>query len=293
MTTDASGYFVERSRPAMGSLFTVRLIGEDEEHLATVAEAALDEIERVERLLSWRDPRSECARINREVAAGPVLVDHEMTAILQTCDEARRATDGYFDISTEYSVLSTQYFSIDTETRLVRFIAPDARLDFGAFGKGYALDRAAEELRQFGVTSALLDGGTSSVLALGIGRDGKPWRVGLRNPFVADAPELRQLALTDAALSCSGVFDAETQLTSDIVDPHTGHALAEPAAVAVVTNSAATAEMLSTALLAMGKERARAYTERGGNPLIAAASPVVWMQPGDGAATVEVWRGRI
>ena len=52
----------------MGSLFQLRLIGDDEEHLAAVADAALDEIERVERLLSWRDVRSEAARINREAA---------------------------------------------------------------------------------------------------------------------------------------------------------------------------------------------------------------------------------
>jgi thiamine biosynthesis lipoprotein len=288
----------------MGSLFTIRLIGDDEEHLATVAEAALDEIDRVERLLSWRDPRSECARINREAVTGPVLVDHEMTAILQTCDEARRATQGYFDITTgsdnpqsaitnPQSQISDLSFEIDPDTRLVRFSAPGVRLDFGAFGKGYALDRAADEMRRFGVTHALLDGGTSSILAVGDGPDGKPWRVGLRNPFAADAPELRQLVLCDAALSCSGVFDVETRQTSDVVDPHTGRPLADAAAVAVIANSAATAEVLSTALLSMGKDGARAETEREGNSLIAAASLIVWMEPGDGAAVIEAWRGRI
>lgn len=280
---------VERAKPAMGSLFTVRLIGDDEEQLSAVADQAFSEIDRVERLLSWRDVRSECSRINREAAAGPVLVDYEMLAILQTCEEARRATDGYFDIAvrTEYSVLSTDRVTIDAVRRTIQYNDPNLRLDFGAFGKGYALDRAAEELRRYGVTRALLDGGSSSILALGDGPDDRPWRVGLRNPFVDDAPELRQLLLCNAALSCSAVFGA-TGETSDVVDPHTGRPLADRTAVAVVANSAAAAEVLSTALLAMGKERAAAYIKEARNSWFDATSTVVWMTETNGAATVEV-----
>jgi thiamine biosynthesis lipoprotein len=272
----------------MGSMFTVRLVGDDDEHLAAVAEAALDEIERVERLLSWRDPRSECSRIHREAATGPVLVDFEMAAILQTCDEARRATEGYFDVvASSESDISNLKLQIDAVHRLVHFTDPRVRLDFGAFGKGYALDRAADELRRFGATRALLDGGTSSVLALGAGPDGSPWRVGLRNPFDADGRELRQLRLTDAALSCSGVFDGAAA-TSDVVDPHTGRPLTDAAACAVVANSAATAEILSTALLCMGKERATAYIETTANAWLDATSAVVWIESGEQGASVKL-----
>lgn len=277
----------------MGSMFTVRLVGDDDEHLAAVAEAALDEIERVERLLSWRDPRSECSRIHREAATGPVLVDVEMAAILQTCDEARRATEGYFDIATTSpSAISNLKYEIDVAGRVVHFTAPGVRLDFGAFGKGYALDRAADELRRFDVTRGLLDGGTSSVLALGSGPDGSPWRVGLRDPFVADREELRQLRLADAALSCSGVFDGATA-TSDVVDPHTGRSLTDAAACAVVANSAATAEILSTALLCMGKERATAYIETTANAWLDATSAVVWIESDDDGPRVELLLDRL
>jgi len=294
---------VERARPAMGSLFTVRLLGDDVEHLATVAEAALDEIERVERLLSWRDVRSECSRINREAKAGPVLVDYELAAVLQTCDDARRATGGYFDVaasaglgvrSAELGARSAERgeaagqakFVLDGERRLIRFMSPHVRLDFGAFGKGYALDRAADELRRYGVTRGLLDGGTSSVLALGDGPDGSPWRVGLRNPFDAEAAEVRQLRLCDAAISCSAVFDFGAA-TSDVVDPLTGRPLAEPAACAVAANSAATAEILSTALLCMGKARATAYSKQTSNVWLDATSIVVWLALHDGGVTAE------
>lgn len=279
--------FVERFRPAMGSLFTVRPAGDDDEHLSAVAEAAFDEIERIERLLSWRDPRSECSRINRDAAVGPVLIDVEMAAILQTCDEARRATDGYFDVTATDSAVSHPKIEIDAARRLVRFLGPDVRLDFGAFGKGYALDRAADEMRRYGVTRGLLDGGTSSVSALGTGPDDSPWRVGLRSPFVVDGGEVRQLRLSDAALSCSGVFDGSAA-TSDVVDPRTGRPLSEAAACAVVASTAATAEILSTALLCMGKRRAAAYIERTSNTWLDATSAVVWLEPDEQGAKLEL-----
>jgi len=277
----------ERAKPAMGSLFTVRLIGDDEEHLSAVADAAFAEIDRVERLLSWRDVRSECSRINREAAAGPVLVDYEMLAILQTCDEARRATDGYFDIvAARQEPRPPGTLQLDAARRTIQFTGPECRLDFGAFGKGYALDRAADELRRYGVTRALLDGGSSSILAMGDGPEVFPWRVGLRNPFVDDAPELQQLLLRDTALSCSAVFGSGDK-TSDVVDPHTARPLADRTAVAVVANSAEAAEVLSTALLAMGKERAAAYIKETQNAWLAAASRVVWISESEGAANLE------
>lgn len=272
----------------MGSLFALRLAGEDDEHLTAVAEAAFDEIERVERLLSWRDPRSECSRLNREAVAAPVLVDVETAAILQTCEEARRATDGYFDVAANSeSEISNLKLQIDAVRRLVHFAGPGIRLDFGAFGKGYALDRAADEIRRFGVTRGLLDGGTSSVLALGTGLDGSPWRVGLRDPFDADGRELRQLRLTDAALSCSGVFDGAAAM-SDLIDPHSSRPLADAASCAVVANGAATAEILSTALLCMGKVRATAYIESASNAWLDATSTVVWIESGGQGPELDV-----
>lgn len=282
----------------MGSLFRLRLLGDDEEHLVAVAEAALDEISRVERLLSWRDPRSEAARINRLAATEPVLVDFEMAEILATCATANLATDGYFDIA--HGSRRRDVWKIDATNRLVRLYEPDVQLDFGAFGKGYALERAAVELRRYGVMRGLLDGGTSSVLALGCDEAGKPWPVGLRDPFVVHAAanpepvEVSQLMLSDSALSCSATFEAGAATTgnaatSDIIDPHDGRPPAELAGCAVVAKSAATAEILSTALVCMGRLRATAYTDL--NKASAAARRLLddvvsidWLEPAPPAA---------
>ncbi|MGC3968556.1 MAG: FAD:protein FMN transferase [Pirellulales bacterium] len=108
--------------------------------------------------------------------------------MLSCCKAAEVATDGYFDLAASAHrnvAIGEELWEFDAARRLIRLTRPDVRLDFGAYGKGYALDCAASELRRLGVTQALLDGGTSSVLAMGDDEFGNPWPVGLRNPFVA------------------------------------------------------------------------------------------------------------
>jgi len=301
-----SGY-CEFQRPAMGSLFRFRLVGDDLQHLGAVADAAFDEIDRVERLLSWRDVRSETSRINREAAARPVLVDVEMCAVLQACLLGTERTDGYFSVvrpclrreGPPSEVLPALVpanggLYLDAERRLVRLTSSTDRIDFGGFGKGYALDQAVVVLRGYGVTAGLIDAGGSSVV--GFGDDlGSAWVVGLRNPFppLPDhreswSPEVFRLSLVDQALSCSATFDERASpAASDLVDPHTGLPVDEPSACAVVCPSAAAAEILSTALVCMGRSRAAAYTRRGGNELLEAASSIFWIADRQGLPHVE------
>ncbi len=254
---------VHHVRDAMATRFEVWLVGDDGEHLDAVATAALDEVSRLEQLLSRFDARSEISRINRNAHREAVLVDYEVLGILQSCLEWSKATGGHFDIAARPGVLSNMNdVSLDAASRTIRLLRPDVRLDLGGYGKGYALDCTADVLRANGVTRALLHGGTSSVLALGSDADGQPWTVGLRGPAGGEAAGvvLEQVTLVDRAISTSSVFAAVGQ-ASDIVDPHSGNRLTDPASCTVIALSAATAEVLSTALLSMGRQRAATYTE--------------------------------
>lgn len=244
---------VHARRPAMASWFEVWLVGADAEHLRAVGAAALEAVADAEAMLSRYDPAAEVARVNREAAERPVQVS---VALLRVLVDARRwhaETDGAFDVCAGSGV-GFDAVETDTETRTVRFLDPAARFDFGGYGKGYALDAAAAVLRRFGVGSALLHGGTSSALALGTDVEGRPWRVALRHPFGGTSPT-PDVAL-DGALSCSAVTPAGA---SEIVDPAAGRLRRAPAACAVTAPTATAAEVLSTALLAMGRARAEAY----------------------------------
>ncbi len=253
----------------MGTWFAVRLVGDDAEHIASVAEAVLDEVERVERLLSRFDRRSEIARINREAGAHAVLLDREVLDVLLTCQAAWKDTQGYFDVTASYAEARTSApptfaaVAIDREARTLRFATPGVALDLGGIGKGYALDRAAEIIVAQGVSSAFLHGGTSSIRTLGSDELGRPWSVGVRDlhDSADQGVELFRVPLSGRGFSCSATR-APNQLRSDIVDPHLGRTLEGLSACVAIARDATRAEILSTALLCMGKESAADYVAR-------------------------------
>ncbi len=247
---------------AMGTGFEVLLYGEDEEHLEAVAVAATEEIIRLDGVLSRYDPRSEIARINREAGRAPVRVDREVFELLERCEQARRLTEGYFDVTASGSgAIQTPALQLDAESGTVQFARPDVAIDLGGVGKGYALDRGRETLLRFGVTCGLLDGGTSSVLALGAPPGSRGWPVDVRHPQTPAAVPVVHFDLMDRGFSCSAVCHPG-QEHSDVVNPWTGCMLSGNAACIVLAASATEAEIFSTALLAMGRERAISYLEK-------------------------------
>jgi thiamine biosynthesis lipoprotein len=262
-------------RPAMGTMFEFLLQGADPEHLAAVGEAMLDEVTRLDQLLSRFDPTSEIARLNRRAALEPTPVDRELFEILLDCQSRCRQTDGYFDVTYASPPIGgvrgpqgfDQRVRLDAATRSVFFLTPGTLLDLGGYGKGYALDAASELLAEFAVEHALLHGGTSSVLARGSGPDPQGWPVGLRggqvgeltlHPRADDANDSVKLPLRliNRSLSSSAVFHAGSAVESDLVEPHTQTPLATAAACSVIAPTATDAEVWSTGLLAMGRRRA-------------------------------------
>ena len=79
-----------------------------------------------------------------------------------------------------------------------------AQVDLGALGKGWAGDEAIAVLREYGVTSALLDLG-GNVQALGSKADGSAWRVGVIMP--EDQTNFCVLEVRDAAVVTSGNYE--------------------------------------------------------------------------------------
>lgn len=244
----------------MGAAFELFLVGDDAEHLEAVGAAVEGEVRRLESALSVFDPAGEVYRVNRTAADRPVRVSVELWELLSLCEEFRARTGGTFDVTACSDVAALRVpdrLILDPDDRTVRFATAGVRIDFGGIAKGYALDLAGAMLRQFGIASGLLNGGTSSLLALG----NSPWPVDVRDPAAHDRPPVGRVLLANQAFSCSAVRHPG-QAVSDVRDPATGAPLAGRAACVVLAASATTAEALSTALLGMGRERAAAYLER-------------------------------
>jgi FAD:protein FMN transferase len=241
-------------RPAMATLFEVALVGDDVEHLQAVGEAALDEIERIERLISMHDPASELSRLNRLAATEPVKITHEFQSILLDCLAHHEATRKWFDPCHGGPLRFGEAVRFENEmTGHVRLAHPESRIDLGGFGKGLALDCARQIVDDFGVSEYLLQGGTSSVLANG----DRMWPVNLRSP--GGVSVLGTIHLNNESLSCSANDRVGT---------------------AVIAPNAALAEAWSTAILAADLSRVNVFDFA---PTIAAAwleSGITWITGG-------------
>ncbi len=229
----------------MRTRFECLLHGPDPGLLAAAGEAALAEIRAAERELSFFRADSELSRLNREGASGWTRLSARFLTLLRLCQELHRETAGAFDPGAAFKP-GISGLEVSVALQAARFRAPGLRLDCGGIGKGEALDRAAIVLREHGVITALLHGGTSSVLAMGVPPGQRGWRVAIAHPDdPADA--IASVELRDQALGVSARRGA-------IVDPRCGAPSTGPTRLAAaISVSAAAADAWSTALIVVGR----------------------------------------
>jgi len=192
-------------------------------------------------------PDSWVAHVNRTAASSPVRCDEDTWGLLIDAQDVWHASAAAFDITRGFG----HALILNPDTRTLKFDNPTMRLDFGGIAKGHALDCCGRLLRDHGVTSAFLHGGTSSGLAIGLDPSGRPWTVHLKTSGPRDlgTPELR---LVDAAFSVS---DPSSQPHPHIVDPRSGEMIARVSAAPVMVTgpSARVCEAWSTAAVVLGR----------------------------------------
>lgn len=271
---------VTLARHAMATRFELMLLGDSEAHLRAAGQEALAEVDRLESQLSLYRAGSEIAQLNARAAHEPVRVSPEVFALLQHAAQLSAETQGAFDITiaplvrcwgfmggsgqmptpadveTAKALVGMDKVRFDIRERTVQFSSPGVMLDLGAIGKGYAVERGLEILREAGVTSALFHGGTSTVAAIGHPPDAAAWRVAVDLPTPDGSVRREEFQLRDAALSVSAVtgrmFAVADQKFGHVLDPRTGQPVAHAALAAVVAPLATETDALSTALLTLG-----------------------------------------
>jgi len=144
-------------------------------HLRAAGELALREIEDWYHRLTRFEADSWISHVNRTAADEPVPLDNELYPLFADALAVWRDSGGAFDIARGHG----SALALDPETQTLQFLHDRVSLDLGAVGKGHALDCAAQCLRAHGVNRALIQGGTSSGVALGAPLHGTSWRIGL------------------------------------------------------------------------------------------------------------------
>ncbi len=252
----------ESSAPAMGSVFTIAAYGEDRAQLSAALQAAFQDARRIDHLLSNYDSTSELSEVNRDAERGPVRVSPELFDLLEKCQQYSRLSEGGFDwtvgplmrvwgfykgsgrlpaadeVHRARKAVGYQNIELDPARRTVRFRVPGMELDPGGIGKGYAVDRMVDVLREAGVDIAFITASGSSMYALGSPPGEKGWHVRIRDPK-SEKITVAEIYLKDESMSTSGsyekFFEAEGKIYSHIMDPRTGYPAQGMVSVSVVT----------------------------------------------------------
>jgi thiamine biosynthesis lipoprotein len=258
---------VEKQRYAMGTVFRVLVFTADASRASSAIDAALAEVVRLDAVLSHYDERSELSRLMRHGTDELFSASADLYTALEDAIAVARLSDGRFDVTVGPLVrvwreareqgreptdaelgaagacVGANLIALEPPN-LVHLRSSCLSLDLGGIGKGVAVDAAIDVLRRHGITDAVVNGGGSTMRAIGSapGRTGWP----VQTDAVANVVDLQ-----DAALSIS-------QASGEIIAPGRRTPAVNPLTVTVIASRATTADGLSTALLLSTLDEGRA-----------------------------------
>ena len=261
---------------AMACEFSV-IMNAGEQAAIWQASEALDRVGQLEDILSVYRSESETSRLNRSHSEW-VPVSRDLFDILRLSVELSQQTGGCFDVTTEPLIqlwrrcreehrvpsreevddsrraIGMEQIELDDSRQSVRLENAECSVNFGAIGKGYAIDQVSLRVKSQGQHDYLLHGGRSSLLAMGNHTGCEGWPVGIGNPLLTNQ-RLGTLLLRNQALATSGsniqFFRIGNRRYGHILDPRTGWPASGAVSLTVLAPSAALADALSTAFYVM------------------------------------------
>ncbi len=287
-----------QSRKVMGTFASLTAVAKDKATAMASVEAGYDRLDAIERLMSTYLEDSEVSRINKLEPGESMAVSVDTFACLLAARDVAKASGGAFDATCRPFVLcwrdATKDGRLPTDAELTEArqrvgsehillenkgitYSPGVaglQVDLGGIAKGYALDMAAAAMREAGATDVLVDVG-GDVVAVGKSEAGRPWRVGVRHPFVEGLIE--KIELSGKAVATSGLqqrfFEIDGQRYSHIIDPRAGRPAAEAPCVTVIADDGMTADAWATAFSVLSVAEGQRLITEGKAP----AMEVMWI----------------
>lgn len=274
-----------RDAKAMGTTVRVEVWHEDATEAEAGVDEVLDELDRIERLMSTYREDSELSRINRTAAGGPVPIGPELAALIARSLEVSELTGGAFDVTyasvghlydyrggikpsrerihEALPAVNYRHVRLDREKGVIEYARPGVTIDLGGIAKGYAIEKAAGLLWDRGIRHALVNaGGDTRFLG---DRRGRPWLIGVRDPDDRSGV-IAKIPVSNEAVSTSGdyerFFDLDGERYHHIIDPATGTSAREVRSVTIIGPDATTTDALSTSVFVMGPRRGLALIDR-------------------------------
>lgn len=265
---------------AMATIYEIFVVNEDAGYAQQAAEEAFAELDRLELELSRFIENSDISRLNHLAANQPLRIGIEAFECLKLAARIFAETNGAFDVTVGPLIkcwlnpdktlrtptaaeleqarqnVGMSLLELNESRYTVILKSSPVHVDLGAIGKGYAVDVLAKLLQEWDIDTALIHGGTSSVLALGAPPGTKGWSLTLSSPFNRQKT-LARLHLRNQAVSGSGL-----QKGQHIIDPRTGQPLQGKHAAWAIAADAASTDAISTAFMIMAPEAIEDYCQQ-------------------------------
>jgi thiamine biosynthesis lipoprotein len=268
-----------RSLKLMGNNFTITVVADNEIFAEQNIDAAIDEIRRIEQLLTTFNDESQTNLINVNAGLKPVKVDSEVFNLIERSIAISDITQGAFDITyggidkTLWNfdksmtalpsesdakkivhLINYKNIVLDRENHTVFLKEKGMRLGFGGIGKGYAAEMAKKLLRKNNIESGIINA-SGDLTTWGNQPDGKPWTIGIANP---DHPEMAfsYIEISDKAVATSGNYEKYVMIGgkkySHTIDPKTGLPITGIKSVTIIHTNAEFADAMATPVSVMG-----------------------------------------
>ena len=263
----------------MGNRFEITVEAKTDAEADFFLKKAVEEISRIEALLSTYQSTSETNLINENAGIKSVKVSDETFSIIARSKKISEITQGAFDIT--YGSIDKRFWNFDTEMTSLpdedlaqksialidyRNIELDAehktvflknkgmRIGFGGIGKGYAAEKAKNLLKSLGVKAGIINA-SGDLSCWGIPENGKSWTIGIAHPDFSVMP-FSTLEVTDLAIATSGNYEKFVMIDgkkySHTIDPKTGFPIHGIKSVTVISPNAEISDAFATPISIMG-----------------------------------------
>ena len=271
-----------RTLKLMGNRFVITVSDMDAKNAESNIDKAVDEIRRIENLLTTFSENSQTFRINQNAGIMPVDVDSEVFSLIERAGRISQLTDGAFDLS--YGSLDKSLWNFDktmkslpdeetakNNVRLINFknIILDKtkqtvflkekgmRIGFGGIGKGYAADQAAQLLKKQGVESGIVNA-SGDLITWGNQPNGHPWTISLAHPDLPNQA-FSELNISNLAVATSGNYEKfviiDGKKYSHTINPKSGLPISGIKSVSIICPIAELADALATPVTILGVEK--------------------------------------
>lgn len=273
----------KRPQKLMGNAFEITVVSDDEKTAQHHIDAAIDEIRRIEKLLTTYSEESQTSLINQNAGIQPVKVDWEVFDLIERSLRISNITDGYFDISyggidksfwnfdreikqlpdpklikKHLKLVNYQNILLNCENQTVFLKEKGMRIGFGGIGKGYAAEMAKRLLQKRGVISGIVNA-SGDLTTWGNQADGKPWTIGIADPENAKQP-FSYMNITNMAIATSGNYEKFVVINgkkySHTINPKTGMPVSGVKSVTIFCPNAEIADAMATPVSIMGIDSA-------------------------------------